>query len=110
MDPFDQKIKKYTVKQKTPKWTKNVLFYLLDLSVTNTIILANIVNSGPAGDSKRYRRQMIERLAVALTTPLIEKRMEEWKGRKFCQVKTKLKNLAIAHGYLKIEPVNSLSL
>ena len=46
VDSFDQKVEKFTIRRKTQKWTVNVLYYLLDLIVTNSVILLKMKSNG----------------------------------------------------------------
>ena len=85
VDTVDHCIEINTCRRKTNRWTLNVFYYMIDVSVQNAFKLATLTNETPK-DILRLRQTWIEKLGLDLILKNVEKRhesavKEKWKGR-----------------------------
>ena len=80
VDSLDQRIERFTCRRRTPRWTLNLFFYLLDVGAANSVVMTGLANpSILASDPHRFRRKQLEKLSMELTKPCIETRMTKWR-------------------------------
>lgn len=101
VDTFDKLVSEYTCRRNTRRWTKNVLFFLLDAAGYNAFVLER--SKFPQNfqrNKKRQRRLRLECLAEQLIAEQMKNRINKWKATSFVGVPTYLREAAQRRGLL----------